>query len=367
MSFSIPFREFARLKLVASMSPEGDTSMKFEPSPAPLIVDDVGSNAVFHFQSNLCNGINTLTIYVTSSSGLVDSRPTPASGSVSQAPDRSDVTVAPSPGGGCLDTLDSSFGWVKETASLDPLFSQFQTSSFSQNTPDVSLAPTIDLITHSESNQGYSEVIQEYEENVNTLTSGFPSWADPSIFAMPFPDYPSNSIPSSSSSLPTTPSASSTTSPASDFSEISMDDLVSASSPEASCQCPRNLSIAPKRVTSSSSLVHRHRDTSTSHSRLQSQPNSYHNHSRSHGNPAVPKTSFPCTFAPCPEVFSRKHDRMRHEVAQHGLQCQWVCDRCRKFFSSDKTLAKHRCNVNIDVRWTAPTRANTGQDGAGSV
>lgn len=64
MSLSMPFREFARLKLVASVNSEGNTTMKFEPLPAPLVEDNVGPNVLFHFQSSFCNGINTLTVYV---------------------------------------------------------------------------------------------------------------------------------------------------------------------------------------------------------------------------------------------------------------------------------------------------------------
>ncbi|KAJ7253247.1 hypothetical protein C8J57DRAFT_1005903, partial [Mycena rebaudengoi] len=55
------------------------------------------------------------------------------------------------------------------------------------------------------------------------------------------------------------------------------------------------------------------------------------------------KQSFPCTIARCSQIFSRKHDRLRHEVLQHGKQCEWVCDRCRKFFACEKTLQKHQC------------------------
>ncbi|KAJ3823979.1 hypothetical protein F5878DRAFT_123783 [Lentinula raphanica] len=366
MSLSMPFREFARLKLVASMTSEGNTSMQFEPSSASLIPDDVGSNVVFHFQSSVSNGVNTLTIYVTGSAPLTGSTSTtPEHGSIGSSLDHSSETnFGLSPRGSNLDIPDPSFCWIGDSSTLDPLFSQSQASSFQQGS--LAQHAMNSTMSHMETSYpGYSELLQDYRDNTSTsLTNDYPSWTDPAIFSLPFMDPSTSSIPSSaSSSLPTTPSVCSTASPASNFSEITMDDQASASSPEASCQCPLNHPPAlPRRVVSSasSSLAHRHRDTT--HSRSRSQPDAYHiHHSRSRGVPV--KSSFPCTFVPCPEVFSRKHDRMRHEVAQHGLQCEWVCDRCRKFFSSEKTLAKHKCNVNVDVRWTAPAQNNTGQDG----
>jgi len=66
------------------------------------------------------------------------------------------------------------------------------------------------------------------------------------------------------------------------------------------------------------------------------------------------KSNFPCSFVGCREAFSRKHDRMRHEVVQHSRQCEWSCDKCRKFFSTEKTLAKHKCSRLCDSRWLIP-------------
>ncbi|KAJ3934768.1 MAG: hypothetical protein NXY57DRAFT_958789 [Lentinula lateritia] len=343
----MPFREFARLKLVASVNSEGNTTMKFEPLPAPLVEDNVGPNVLFHFQSSFCNGINTLTVYVSPVG------PT----STSTNDDRSGEPLSSLPGSEFLETPDSSFKqWAGEMSNLNPLFSPFQTSSLQRDSTDVSHAPP-GLISHPEMNKCYSPFLQDYGDGVDALRNNLQYWTDPTIFAMPFPNYPSLT-----SSVPTSPSG--TTSPASNFSESSTDDLASVSSPEAVHQCsPHHLSVsdseAPRQTTSSSSLAPRHRP----HSRSR-RSGSYPDH-LSRGVPS--KSSFPCTFEPCPEVFSRKHDRMRHEVAQHGLKCQWVCNRCRKFFASEKTLAKHRCSVNSDVRWTTPVQSNSGQDGVGTV
>lgn len=51
---------------------------------------------------------------------------------------------------------------------------------------------------------------------------------------------------------------------------------------------------------------------------------------------------FPCTMG-CSEQFSRRHDRLRHEVSQHGYQSEWTCDECHGFFLSEKSRNSHRC------------------------
>ncbi|TFK67327.1 hypothetical protein BDN72DRAFT_843271 [Pluteus cervinus] len=50
---------------------------------------------------------------------------------------------------------------------------------------------------------------------------------------------------------------------------------------------------------------------------------------------------FGCSVTGCPERFSRKHDRLRHEVGRHGLGSEWRCDPCNRFFSSKATLERH--------------------------
>lgn len=65
---------------------------------------------------------------------------------------------------------------------------------------------------------------------------------------------------------------------------------------------------------------------------------------RLHSNSHISKqqAAFKCTLG-CPEKFSRRHDRLRHEVRQHGRVCDWVCWECRRYFSSERTLRNHRC------------------------
>ena len=79
-------------------------------------------------------------------------------------------------------------------------------------------------------------------------------------------------------------------------------------------------------------------------------------HMSKHG----PKTRFPCEMG-CSETFSRQHDRLRHEIAKHGRRCEWLCDNCRRFFSSKETRNKHKCTGTAAVsRWTQPaTPAST--------
>ncbi|PPQ67618.1 hypothetical protein CVT26_006828 [Gymnopilus dilepis] len=64
-----------------------------------------------------------------------------------------------------------------------------------------------------------------------------------------------------------------------------------------------------------------------------------------------PRSSFPCTMG-CSERFSRQHDRLRHEVAKHGKVCEFLCDECGRFFSTQKTLGNHKCPVaQGGTRW----------------
>ncbi|KAJ7736665.1 hypothetical protein B0H16DRAFT_1466559 [Mycena metata] len=65
-----------------------------------------------------------------------------------------------------------------------------------------------------------------------------------------------------------------------------------------------------------------------------------------------PKLSnfFRCTMG-CTMHFSRKHDRLRHEVNRHGRICDWECKMCLGFFSSEVSLKKHRCKRAGVARW----------------
>ncbi|KAF9554240.1 hypothetical protein CPC08DRAFT_713079 [Agrocybe pediades] len=66
-----------------------------------------------------------------------------------------------------------------------------------------------------------------------------------------------------------------------------------------------------------------------------------------------PRSSFPCTLG-CSERFSRQHDRLRHEVAKHGKVCEFLCDDCGRFFSTQKTLGNHKCPVaQGGTRWVS--------------
>ena len=50
---------------------------------------------------------------------------------------------------------------------------------------------------------------------------------------------------------------------------------------------------------------------------------------------------FSCGFPGCSERFSRKHDRLRHEVGRHALESEWTCQPCHRFFSSRATMERH--------------------------
>ncbi|TFK46754.1 hypothetical protein OE88DRAFT_1739098 [Heliocybe sulcata] len=72
----------------------------------------------------------------------------------------------------------------------------------------------------------------------------------------------------------------------------------------------------------------------------------------------------PCTIDGCKEVFSRRHDRLRHEVSQHGKVCEWLCKECSRFFSSQRRLENHKCRGSIHAvsRWPImpPTQVQGG-------
>jgi len=64
-----------------------------------------------------------------------------------------------------------------------------------------------------------------------------------------------------------------------------------------------------------------------------------------------PRAAFLCTLG-CLEKFSRQHDRLRHEVAKHGKICEFTCKECGRFFSTQKTLGKHKCpRVRAGLCW----------------
>lgn len=64
-----------------------------------------------------------------------------------------------------------------------------------------------------------------------------------------------------------------------------------------------------------------------------------------------PRSAFLCTLG-CLEKFSRQHDRLRHEVAKHGKICEFTCKECGRFFSTQKTLGKHKCpRVRAGLCW----------------
>lgn len=63
---------------------------------------------------------------------------------------------------------------------------------------------------------------------------------------------------------------------------------------------------------------------------------------------------FTCSYPPCTEKFSRRHDQLRHEVYKHGKRCKWVCTRCNSFFSYERSLDKHSCSTDKSRRGLGP-------------
>jgi len=74
-------------------------------------------------------------------------------------------------------------------------------------------------------------------------------------------------------------------------------------------------------------------------------------HMEAHTHKPKRPTLFICTHG-CSEQFTRQHDRLRHEVSKHGKVCDWRCEDCNRFFSTQKTLAHHKCPMMAGkTRW----------------
>jgi len=71
------------------------------------------------------------------------------------------------------------------------------------------------------------------------------------------------------------------------------------------------------------------------------------------------KQTYQCTVG-CNALFSRKHDRWRHEVSQHGKPSQWTCSRCSQYFSSEKSLSVHNCDRPMRLQWKNQNSAGSG-------
>ncbi|KAJ7824599.1 hypothetical protein B0H14DRAFT_3145639 [Mycena olivaceomarginata] len=80
---------------------------------------------------------------------------------------------------------------------------------------------------------------------------------------------------------------------------------------------------------------------------------------------AKPRKAFTCTLG-CGEVFTRQHDRHRHEVALHGKQCAHVCARCKRFFATEKMLGRHVCRGyrQSGIQWPLGDNERDGTNSA---
>ncbi|KAL5526645.1 hypothetical protein ACEPAF_8369 [Sanghuangporus sanghuang] len=82
-------------------------------------------------------------------------------------------------------------------------------------------------------------------------------------------------------------------------------------------------------------------------------------HMKTHAGKGI---RFQCSFPPCTEKFSRRHDQLRHEVYKHGKRCEWVCARCNSFFSYERSLEKHVCTMDKSRRGSMPYSVTGASD-----
>lgn len=64
-------------------------------------------------------------------------------------------------------------------------------------------------------------------------------------------------------------------------------------------------------------------------------------HMNCHVTEGKSRKSFICSVDECGERFTRKHDRLRHEISQHRKKARFSCQCCPRNFSTSHTLQKH--------------------------
>ncbi|KIK56497.1 hypothetical protein GYMLUDRAFT_61944 [Collybiopsis luxurians FD-317 M1] len=366
MSFSMPLAEFSRLKLTASIKPNGDTAITFVPSPTPLGSQVATPDITVHFSSTYTDSKSEISVHFSaspSSSSLaqtsshvaisedtLDSKcfqprlelfiltkqslPAEASITVADQADHSYITVQEHPGPLTSDAISSWLEQIRfdpEDPTLLPLVDkELSDGTAACRSIDISQFNT----QFSRENKG-STVTRELDVTMTEWPNATLQQPALSSRSIPSPESSSSSV-----SIPHGYRDDNTSANATQLDFRASDRLGSAWSHDIHATCMHQ---ASGRI--SSTQQYRHGTVSPS---KRSQSTSYP--TPSHRSKPSP---YPCTFDGCLEVFSRKHDRMRHEVAQHGLQCKWVCKKCSRFFGSQKTLAKHICRDSNDRRWTA--------------
>ncbi|TRM66626.1 hypothetical protein BD626DRAFT_581519 [Schizophyllum amplum] len=83
-------------------------------------------------------------------------------------------------------------------------------------------------------------------------------------------------------------------------------------------------------------------------------------HLRAHSKPKQ-RPEFPCSVPGCHLHFSRRHDRLRHEVAKHNKTTDvHRCRECGHVFSFKKTLGNHRCSAGAGkTKWVGDSNDAT--------
>ncbi|KAJ6617015.1 hypothetical protein B0H10DRAFT_1948699 [Mycena sp. CBHHK59/15] len=355
----MPIHEFTRLRLVAKLNKSGNIALSFKPlegttePPKDLITP----NLSLHFDRTCEDGVAELSVYVSGGSS------TPCPTNAIDVPINSQSRASPS----SESSVNAPAGRAP-AEQLDPIWpaNLFEPQTFQSRSKDHSIfAPlsdsepsrpgimsSMDQLFRDEHDIGEHD-IGEYDFDALCSTydgartmSATGGWPDANALTQYAVDSQSASPASTFLSLPDRPGSST------DGFSFPPHEFHPPSQSSPSTSSTDDDSPAPLGSDSSYRLQDkRHKYPCLHRGCKRKFTDEYIReiHMVTHQTKAKP--TFPCTFPICPEVFSRKHDRLRHEVTQHGKQCEWICHKCRKFFASEKTLTKHRCSGCPDTRW----------------
>ncbi|KAJ6624603.1 hypothetical protein B0H10DRAFT_2212709 [Mycena sp. CBHHK59/15] len=331
MSLSMPIHEFSRLRLTAILSPTGHISLSFKPleGVSEPFKDLSPPDLTLHVECATENGVNQLSVYLASNA--------PASRKEQLNPPENVISDG-------LENADASIarGRVASPTDIWPahLFEDPAVQAQSENGEILGQFGTSQCNALQE-----GQLFQDGNYDFDVLCGNYEStgWLDTQSR---LGTHPVQSPTDAFLSLPTPP-----TSSVEDFGNH-RHQFSDASSPSAASSSGVD---SPAALESDHSSRSKRSKLPCHHRTCKQKLRDKHVREVPMVMQTKVKQTFAGTFAHCSEIFSRKHDRLRHEVTQHGTKCEWVCHKCRKFFASEKTLTKHGCSTSLDTRWVVPS------------